>query len=103
MTTVVNIKHFGGDISGITMIDRSTIFGNPFNISKTRIREQSIKQYRLWFYKKIQLEMFREAVESLRDKTLGCWCKPLDCHGDIIVEYLNNIGNVHLRQDTIIK
>jgi len=27
-------------------------------------------------------------LEPLRGKRLGCWCKPLPCHGDVIVELL---------------
>lgn len=27
-------------------------------------------------------------LEPLRGKVLGCWCKPLPCHGDVIVELL---------------
>ena len=27
-------------------------------------------------------------LEPLRGKRLACWCKPLPCHGDIIVEML---------------
>jgi hypothetical protein len=30
----------------------------------------------------------RPSIEPLRGKTLGCWCKPLPCHGDVIVELL---------------
>lgn len=25
-------------------------------------------------------------LRDLRDKTLGCWCKPGSCHGDLLVE-----------------
>jgi hypothetical protein len=25
---------------------------------------------------------------ELDGRTLGCWCKPLACHGDILVELL---------------
>lgn len=31
---------------------------------------------------------FRERVAALKGKTLGCFCKPKICHGDIIVAYL---------------
>lgn len=27
-------------------------------------------------------------IEALRGKTLVCWCKPKDCHGDVLVELL---------------
>jgi hypothetical protein len=28
--------------------------------------------------------------DELQGKTLGCWCKPLACHGDVIVEILES-------------
>ena len=28
-------------------------------------------------------------IEELRGKTLGCWCSPNPCHGDILVKILN--------------
>jgi hypothetical protein len=28
---------------------------------------------------------------KMRGKTLGCWCKPEKCHGDILVEILDKL------------
>ncbi len=28
-------------------------------------------------------------LHELRGKTLGCWCKPKSCHGDVLVELVN--------------
>jgi Domain of unknown function (DUF4326) len=25
-------------------------------------------------------------IHELKDKTLGCWCKPEPCHGDVLIE-----------------
>ena len=33
-------------------------------------------------------EEFRKAVEDLHGKTLACYCKTDACHGDVIIEYL---------------
>jgi hypothetical protein len=88
MTTLVNLRHIRFH-SEVPPIDRSTIFGNPFLIEKDGTREEVIAKYRIWFYKKLEDPKFRQAVKSLRGKTLACWCSPLPCHGDIILEYLN--------------
>jgi len=32
---------------------------------------------------------FREAIESLRGQTLGCFCSPMACHGHVIQAHLN--------------
>lgn len=37
-------------------------------------------------------------LEELRGKILGCWCKPLSCHGDVLVKIL---GGRHARQRSI--
>ncbi len=78
-------------------IDRTTRFGNPFRMEEDGgqyTREECIAAYRGWFLTKIQTDPgFREAVEELAGKTLGCWCKPEPCHGDVIVEYLDGDMN----------
>lgn len=64
-------------------------FGNPFPVEKYG-REKCIEMYREYFYNKIDSDpQFKQAVLSLQGKTLGCFCKPLACHGDVIKEYLD--------------
>lgn len=71
-------------------IGRPSIFGNPFSV-KEYGREGCIARYKEYFYKRIKEDVkFKEAVLKLKDKTLGCFCKPLACHGDVIKEYLDN-------------
>ena len=85
-TRVVHCKRERYDV----MIDRTTMFGNPFPLSKYS-REESIEKYREWFLLRTNVDaFFNEAVQNLKGKILGCWCKPLACHGDVIVEYLEN-------------
>jgi hypothetical protein len=33
--------------------------------------------------------VFRNRILVLKGKTLGCFCKPNPCHGDVIAEYLD--------------
>lgn len=64
-------------------------FGNPFPFGGSRTR--SIAMFKSYFYDRVKNDpAFKQRVEELRGKTLGCWCKPLSCHGDVIVEYLEN-------------
>ena len=28
-----------------------------------------------------------DRLPELKDKTLGCWCKPEKCHGDVLAEF----------------
>ena len=99
-TELVNVSRYG--MEGVQMIDRDTRFGNPFRLEEDGgdyTREESVAQYEKWFKKKIQTDPdFREAVEDLRGETLGCWCKPKACHGDVILAYLR--GNLEVELDT---
>lgn len=82
---VVHCKRSRFDI----YIGRPSLFGNPFSIGKHGDRDEVIEKYRVYFYARISCDdHFRREVESLRGKVLGCWCRPLACHGDVIVEYL---------------
>ena len=88
MTTVVNIKHEKYDV----YIGRGTPFGNIFRIGIDGDRQQVIEKYRSYFYNKLKDKTFRDKVEQLQGKRLGCYCKPLCCHGDVIIEYLEGIS-----------
>ena len=57
---------------------------NPFSIKKYS-REEVIKRYR----KYIESSPLMSELEELEGKTLGCWCAPESCHGDILIELLN--------------
>lgn len=69
-------------------IGRGSQFGNPFRIGKDGNRAEVIEKYKKYFYNKLNNIQFKQAVHRLQGKKLGCFCKPLACHGDIIVEYL---------------
>jgi len=90
-TKLVNIRRYGRE--GVTKIDRSTIFGNPFVLKKDGgeyTREESVEEYEKWFYDKIETdEKFKKSVEDLQGEVMGCWCKPKECHGDVILNYIN--------------
>lgn len=88
MTSLVNLHHEKCEIK----IDRTTLFGNPFDYRKLGItREECVRKYREWFYNKLKDDSFRNKVLSLKDRVLGCWCVPNLCHGHILLEYLENI------------
>jgi len=98
LTTIVNLKDSKCEIR----IDRTSPFGNRYEIGVDGDREQVIAKYRIWFYKKLTDPSFRDKVLSLKSHVLGCWCKPLNCHGDVILEYLEGIpyGNKHTNAPT---
>jgi hypothetical protein len=64
-------------------------FGNPYVVGKDGSREEVLRKYRIYFYERLKLDpTFKTSIEELRGKILACWCKPLECHGDTIVEYI---------------
>lgn len=100
-TELVNVRQYGKE--DVRMIDRDTQFGNPFRLEEDGgdySREGSVAKYEEWFKKKIRTDPdFREAVENLRGETLGCWCKPKSCHGDVILAYLRGNLDVEPKED----
>lgn len=99
MTSVVNVRkekcdvYIGRSKTGeVTEPPEYGCYGNPFNL-KYYTREESLQLYREYFNKRIvEDSAFRDAILSLRGKRLGCVCKPLDCHGDVIKEWLDSNG-----------
>ena len=66
-------------------IGRPGKWGNPFIIGRDGTREQVIEKYREWILSNPKL---LGDIEELRGKTLGCYCSPLACHGNILIELL---------------
>jgi len=84
-TTIVNLKNSKYDV----YIGRGSIYGNPFRMYKESQRTEVIEKYEKYFIDRIiNDEHFASAIYELKGKVLGCYCKPLVCHGDIIVAYL---------------
>lgn len=79
-TKVVHCKKEYYDV----YIGRPSKYGNPFKIGKDGTREEVIEKYRDWLHRNPNL--MREVKEELKDKVLGCWCKPDACHGDVLKE-----------------
>ena len=67
-----------------------SIWGNPYVVAKdnnykpnTYTLDQSLTMYRQYVESTPELIA---RLHELKGKTLGCWCKPNRCHGDILVE-----------------
>ncbi len=84
-TKVVNLKYEKYDI----YIGRGSKWGNPYRIDIDGTREEVIARYRYYLNNNKSL---LEDLNELKDKILGCFCKPLDCHGDVLIEVLEKRG-----------
>jgi len=76
-------------------IGRPSKWGNPYTHIKNKetlaefiveTREEAIKKYREYILSKPDLI---NSLNELEGKTLGCWCKPDSCHGDILIELIS--------------
>lgn len=64
-------------------IGRPSEWGNPFVIGPDGDRSEVIEKYRQWILTQNHL---MNKIHTLRGKTLGCWCAPQACHGDVLLE-----------------
>lgn len=63
-------------------------WGNPFHIGPDGDRAEVLRKYRKWI---LGNKYLLSRLHLLIDKTLGCWCKPEDCHGDVLVELVEGL------------
>jgi hypothetical protein len=89
-TKVVHLMREKYDVA----IDRSSKWGNPFTHKdgtmakfKVATREEAIEKYREYI---LNNEELMNSLDELKGKVLGCWCKPKACHGDVLIELIEN-------------
>ena len=67
-------------------------WGNPFSHRSSKYQvirvatiEEAIERYRSWLWSEIAAERIDlEQLAALDGKTLGCWCAPNPCHGEVL-------------------
>lgn len=82
MTKVVHCKKESYDV----YIGRPSKWGNPFKIGRDGNRDEVIEKYRNYI---LSNESLIKDICELKGKTLGCWCHPKLCHGDVLSELAN--------------
>lgn len=81
-TQVVHCKKDSYDV----YIGRGSKWGNPYIIGRDGRRGDVIDEYRCHLLRSPELII---ALPELYQKVLGCFCKPLPCHGDILAELVD--------------
>jgi hypothetical protein len=61
-------------------------WANPFRAGHDGDRREVIAKYERWLSGEPEL---MAALPELRGKTLGCWCAPHRCHGDLLKRLAN--------------
>ena len=90
-TKVVNKYH---KVDYDIYIGRGSIWGNPFStkdskysVNRVDTKEEALLRYEQYILSRPELCM---KLKELEGKTLACFCKPKDCHGDILVKLIEN-------------
>ena len=80
-------------IDGKRFPEYNSIWANPFKVENNR--EDVITQYELYIRRKINSDdNIKRLLLDLKGKTLGCWCKPNSCHGDILLKLIEEYDSV---------
>lgn len=103
MISIVNRRYNTPKYPYDIMIDRSTIFGNPFPMdpSKDRTEERNrvCDLYEKYFYNELLTDTLASAeiaklvliYKQYGYLNLFCWCHPFRCHGETIKRYIEEI------------
>lgn len=79
-------------------IGRPSKWGNPYShlssaetLAEFQVatRTEALLAYKKWVKEQPAL---MAALPELKGKVLGCWCAPQLCHGDILVEFVDALG-----------
>ncbi len=70
-------------------IDRQSDWGNPFEIPGDGDRDAVCDSYEIFFPRKFSLH---NRIDELRGKVLGCWCYPLRCHGNYLIDKTEEVN-----------
>lgn len=74
-------------------IGRGSLWGNPYTVQAYG-RELCIAMYEQYIRQRLHQEpdLYLQLLE-LKGKTLGCFCKPKACHGDILIKLIEEYSN----------
>ena len=85
-TRVVNLRREPYDVYiGRPGQGQAGPWGNPFRLNAESQRGPVLERYRSWLQSQIAAgRISKPALAELHGKTLGCFCKPKACHGDVL-------------------
>ena len=87
MPKVLNRHSYHNPIpEGTVLVARPSKWGNPFVLGRDGTREEVIHKYREYILASPEL---MSQIHELRGKDLVCYCAPMHCHADILLELAN--------------
>ena len=88
MMKVVHCKKEPYDV----YIGRPSKWGNPYSHKKgttakyqTKTRDEAVEAYKDYILNGEGKHLLKD-LHELENQTIGCWCKPKKCHGDILAD-----------------
>lgn len=73
-------------INGIRYPAENSIWANPYKLKDEADREDVLESYECYIREKLENDpRLLNKLLALDGKTLGCWCAPKQCHGDVLV------------------
>ncbi len=101
---ITKVRNRDNDEMFDVYIGRKTPWGNPFPIEHEingNKRKEVIEKFRAYFQDEFVKKPDKlKHLLTLRGLRLGCHCKPLPCHGDVIAEFINNYFDSIEQQQT---
>ena len=83
-------------------IGRPSVWGNHYShldgtMAELRVasRDEAIVAYENWLRKMIDEDrefVIEQYLRPIAGKTLGCWCAPKACHGDVLIKVCKELG-----------
>ena len=76
-------------VDGLRWPKQDSVWANPYKIGRDGDRQEVLAKYKQYINEKIKKdkEMIAQ-LHKLKGKLLGCWCKPEECHGDILISLI---------------
>ncbi|MEX0827644.1 MAG: DUF4326 domain-containing protein, partial [Haliea sp.] len=78
-------------------VDRSTRWGNPFDVTIDRAHNEAVGAFNIWLTTDgcdagipERKQRILDGLHELRGKNLACWCRlDAECHADTLLELAN--------------
>jgi hypothetical protein len=99
MFKVANRAHLNKALDHV-YIGRGSYWGNPFPMRSKSLAERKrvVEEFRQYLWKKVldkDPDLEKNTLKLLEQEKqygtvfLSCFCSPLDCHGNVLVNYLS--------------
>lgn len=97
------VVHVRERVPGAVFIGRPGPFENPFQIGRHGTRAEVIELYRRYVtrYTDAAATLRYKVYRELQGKDLACFCAPLPCHGDVLLELANGTLEVIYNEQSL--